>query len=453
MDIKSRIEAAPMKRTQVGVIAICTALYMIDGFDVLVMAFSANAVSEYWGLSASQLGILLSSALVGMAIGSIFVSTIADIIGRQKTLALGALVVALGMLASAFVPSYELLVVLRFITGLAVGTLQATANVLASEFTNAKRRSTSLAIVSIGQPIGGVLGGMATGVLILQFGWRSAFLFGAIITAIMIPFILRAVPESVDYLLVRRPVNALERVNKVLARIEQPAVTELPAPAPAPAKKKSRFADVLTGVNARRTILISLAYFILMASFYFANSWTPKLVTASGFSEQDGITAGVLFSTGAIIGAVVLGFFGARFPMRKVLAVFFVIGGLTFGAFSLSTGSLAGALLAAALVGFGSNAPIAGMLAISPTYYTSEVRGTALGLVIGMGRVGAIASPMIAGTLMDGGWQPTDLYFLFIIPMLIGAVVISMLGKPVLGEPAAAGAQSGASERELTNSH
>ncbi|MEV7648282.1 MFS transporter [Arthrobacter sp. NPDC089319] len=436
MDIKARIEAAPMKRTQVGVIAICMALYMIDGFDVLVMAFSANAVMEDWGLSASQLGVLLSSALVGMAIGSIFVSSVADVIGRQKTLVIGASIVAVGMLVSAFAPGYGVLVVLRFITGLAVGTLQATANVLASEFSNAKRRSTALALVSIGQPIGGVLGGMATGVLITAFGWRSAFLFGAAITVVMIPFIWKAVPESVDFLLVRRPENALQRINKVLRRIDQPVVADLPALPEAPAKKKSRFADVLTGVNARRTILISLAYFILMASFYFANSWTPKLVTASGFSQQDGITAGVLFSVGAIIGAVVLGAFGARFPMRKVLAVFFVIGGLTFGAFSLSTGSLAGALFAAALVGFGSNAPIAGMLAISPTYYTSEVRGTALGLVIGMGRVGAIASPIIAGALMDGGWQPTDLYFLFIIPMLIGAVVISMLGKPVLASVA-----------------
>ncbi|HXF01589.1 MAG TPA: MFS transporter, partial [Arthrobacter sp.] len=363
-------------------------------------------------------------------------SSVADVIGRQKTLVIGAAVVAVGMLVSAFAPGYGVLVVLRFITGLAVGTLQATANVLASEFSNAKRRSTALALVSIGQPIGGVLGGMATGALITAFGWRSAFLFGAAITVIMIPFIWKAVPESVDFLLVRRPENALQRINKVLRRIDQPAVGELPALPEAPAKKKSRFADVLTGVNARRTILISLAYFILMASFYFANSWTPKLVTASGFSQQDGITAGVLFSVGAIIGAVVLGAFGARFPMRKVLAVFFVIGGLTFGAFSLSTGSLAGALFAAALVGFGSNAPIAGMLAISPTYYTSEVRGTALGLVIGMGRVGAIASPIIAGALMDGGWQPTDLYFLFIIPMLIGAVVISMLGKPVLASVA-----------------
>jgi benzoate transport len=451
MDIKSRIEAAPMKRTQIGIIAVCAALYMIDGFDVLVMAFSANAVSEYWGLSAGQLGMLLSSALVGMALGSIFVSTIADIIGRRKTLLLGATVVALGMLASAFVPSYGLLVVLRFITGLAVGTLQATANVLASEFANAKRRSTSLALVSIGQPIGGVVGGLITGVLIQAYGWRAAFMFGAVITLVMIPIIWRAVPESIDYLLVRRPANALERVNKVLARIEQPAVSLLPDAAPAPAKKKSRFADVLTGTNARRTILISLSYFVLMASFYFANSWTPKLVTASGFSQQDGINAGVLFSVGAIVGAVTLGFFGARFPMRKVLAVFFILGGLTFGAFSLSTGSLAGALLAAFLVGFGSNAPIAGMLAISPTYYSSEVRGTALGLVIGMGRVGSIASPIIAGALMDGGWQPTDLYFLFIVPMLLGAAFISMLGKPVLAVAAAPEAQESA-DREVSAS-
>jgi benzoate transport len=432
MDLKERIEASPMKRAQIGIIAICTALYMIDGFDVLVMAFSASALTEDWQLNGAQLGILLSAALVGMAIGSIFVSTIADIIGRRKTILFCAVVVAAGMLASSFAPGYEVLLLLRFITGTAIGTLQASLNVFASEFSNAKRRSTALAIVSIGQPIGGVLGGLITGVLIAAWGWRSAFMFGAIITLVMIPIIMRFLPESIDYLLVKRPANALQQVNTVLRRIGQPAVTELPDAAPRAAKQKSRFADVLTGANARRTILISLAYFILMASFYFANSWTPRLVTASGFSAQEGIMAGTLFSVGAIIGAVVLGAFGARFPMRRVLAVFFVLGGATFGVFALSTGSLAGALFAAALVGFGSNAPIAGMLAISPTYYTSEVRATALGLVIGMGRVGSIASPIIAGAFLDSGWEPGSLYFLFIVPMLIGAVVISMLGKPVL---------------------
>lgn len=437
MRIKDRIEESPLGRRQIGIIAICTALYMIDGFDVLVMAFSATHVVEEWSLNGLQLGYLLSAALVGMAVGSIFVSGIADTIGRQKTLVIGVCVVALGMLAAVFAPSYEVLLAVRFVTGLAIGTLQATINVLASEFSNAKRRSTALAIVSIGQPIGGVLGGIITAILISAYGWRSAFLFGAVVTLIMIPLVMRVLPESVDYLLARRPPNALARVNRTLRSIGQPAVDMLPDAVASGAAKRSRFADVLTGHNARRTILLSLAYFVLMASFYFANSWTPRLITASGFTAENGITAGVLFSVGAIIGAVMLGVFGSRFPMRKVLAVFFLIGAATFVVFANSTtGSLGLALFAAALVGFGSNAPIAGMLAISPTYYTSEVRGTALGLVIGMGRVGAIVSPTLAGKLIDGGWAPGDLYFLFVIPMALGALVISLLGQPVLRGPA-----------------
>ena len=431
MHLKDRIEESPLSRRQIGIIAICTALYMIDGFDVLVMAFSAADVSKEWDLNGAQLGFLLSAALVGMAVGSIFVSTVADVIGRQKTLLIGVCIVALGMLGSVFAPSYTVLLILRLITGVAIGTLQATINVFASEFSNAKRRSTALSIVSIGQPVGGVLGGLVTGLLIASFGWRYAFLFGAVATLCMIPLVLKVLPESIDYLSERRPPNALERINKTLRSINQEPVSALPEPVAR--AKKSRFAEVLTGVNARRTILLSLAYFILMASFYFANSWTPKLITASGFSAQDGSNAGVLFSVGAITGAVALGIFGARYNMRKVLAVFFVIGAATFVVFANSTnGSVSLALFAAALVGFGSNAPIAGMLAISPTYYDSNVRGTALGLVIGMGRVGAIVSPILAGTLIDGGWTPGDLYFLFVIPMALGAVVISMLGAPVL---------------------
>ncbi|MCQ1946165.1 MFS transporter [Arthrobacter sp. zg-Y1171] len=435
MQIKERIEDSRMSPRQVAIIAICTTLYMIDGFDVLVMAFSASHVAEEWGLNGAQLGYLLSAALVGMAVGSIFVSTVSDIIGRQKTLLIGVCIVAAGMLASYFAPNYGVLLILRLLTGVAIGTLQSTISVFASEFSNAKRRSTALSLVSIGQPIGGVLGGLISGVLISQYGWRSAFLFGAVVTLLMIPLVMKVFPESVDYLLTRRPAGALERVNRSLRAIRQPAVDELPESV-AVEQNKSRFADVLTGYNARRTILLAMAYFVLMASFYFANSWTPRLIAESGFTAQDGINAGVLFSVGAIVGGVLLGLLGARFPMRRVLAVFFVIGAATFVVFANSTnGSLGWALFAAALVGFGSNAPIAGMLAISPTYYTSEVRGTALGLVIGMGRIGAIISPILAGTLMDGGWTPGDLYFLFVIPMALGAVIISMLGQPVLRGP------------------
>ena len=441
MEIKERIEASPMKRLQVGIVAICVALNMIDGFDVLVMAFSADSISTHWNLSGARLGMLLSAALFGMAVGSILVAQAADVIGRRKTILICALVISAGMFASAFAPTYEVLFVLRFITGLAIGTMQASLNVFVSEYSSAKRRSTSISLYSAGQPIGGMLGGIIAGILIAAYSWHAAFLFGGAITLVMVPFILKFLPESLDYLMTRRPGGALEKTNRILARLDQPAIAELPViPAGTALTLASRWKALFSARYGSITVFLSIAFLMLMASFYFANSWTPKLVASSGFSAQDGINAGVLFSLGAICGSIVFGLIAARFALKRVLVTFFVLAAAGFAAYALSTGTLPTALAAAALLGFLVNAGIAGMFSIGPVYYSSDVRATAVGFITGMGRVGAIISPIVAGALIDDGWKPGNLYFLFIIPMLVGGAAVAC----VRARKAAAAPQPGA---------
>ncbi|CEA07065.1 4-hydroxybenzoate transporter PcaK [Arthrobacter saudimassiliensis] len=442
MEIKERLEAAPMKRMQVGIVAICVALNMIDGFDVLVMAFSANAISEHWNLSGSELGLLLSAALFGMAVGSILLAQVADVIGRQKTILICALVISAGMLASAFAPSYQVLFVLRFITGLAIGTMQASLNVYVSEYSSAKRRSTAISLYSAGQPIGGALGGIIAGVLIAQFSWHAAFIFGGLITLAMIPFILKVLPESLDYLMVKRPAGALDKMNRILARLDQPAVSEVPhAPAGTAVTTGARWKALFSSRYAATTLFLSVAFLMLMASFYFANSWTPKLITETGHSAQDGITAGTLFSLGAIFGSIVFGLIAARWNLKWVLVAFFILAAGGFALYAVSTASTATALPAAALLGFLVNAGIAGMFSIGPVYYSSDVRATAIGFITGMGRIGAIISPIVAGALMDGGWKPGNLYFLFIVPMVLGGLAIASLrSRAKAGVPASAAA-------------
>ena len=415
-----------MKRLQVGIVAICVALNMIDGFDVLVMAFSADAISTHWDLSGARLGMLLSAALFGMAVGSILVAQAADVIGRRKTILLCALVISAGMFASAFAPSYEVLFILRFITGLAIGTMQASLNVFVSEYSSAKRRSTSISLYSAGQPIGGMLGGIIAGVLISAYSWHAAFLFGGAVTLVMVPFILKFLPESLDYLMTRRPAGALERTNRILARLDQPAITELPViPDGTALTLASRWKALFSARYGSTTVFLSIAFLMLMASFYFANSWTPKLVTASGFTAQDGINAGVLLSLGAICGSIVFGLIAARYALKWVLVTFFALAAAGFAVYALSTGTLPVALASAALLGFLVNAGIAGMFSIGPVYYSSDVRATAVGFITGMGRVGAIISPIVAGALIDDGWKPGNLYFLFIIPMLAGGAAVA----------------------------
>jgi benzoate transport len=428
VDIKARIDASPMTMMQIGIVAICMALNMIDGFDVLVMAFSATAIIEQWALSASQLGLLLSAALFGMAIGSILLTQVADVIGRQKTILISALTISAGMLASAFAPSYELLFLLRFITGLAIGTMQASLNVFVAEYSSAKRRSTSISFYSAGLPIGGMLGGIIAGILISNFGWRSAFIFGSLVTLAMVPFIVKFLPESLDYLLAKRPEGALSKVNGIVAKLGHPALNQLPeVSAGTTLSAGARWKTLFGSKYGTATLFLSIAFLVLMASFYFANSWTPRLLTTSGFSAQDGINAGTLFSFGAIFGSIVFGLIAARFSVKWTLVVFFLLGGAGFALYAVASGSLTPALVGAAVLGFVVNAGIAGMFSIGPVYYGSDVRATAVGFITGMGRIGAIISPILAGALIDGGWKPGNLYYLFIVPMAVGAVAIAVL--------------------------
>lgn len=438
MELRDKIDKSTMSRAQIWIISVCVMLNMSDGFDVLAMAFSASSISAEWDLSASQLGVLLSAALFGMAAGSIFVSQIADIIGRRSTILWCTVIIAVGMTLAALAPSYTVLLLMRVITGVAIGTLQACLNVIVAEYSSHKRRPVSLSFYTAGQPIGGVLGGIVAAMLLGELGWRAVFLFGAALNVLLIPMILRFIPESIDYLVTRRSGNALDKVNSVLAKINQPMIDQLPEARPA-VSVSGRWAKILSGRSGVITVLIATAFFMLMAGFYFANSWTPTLVGLSGFTENNGVLAGTMFSLGGIFGSILFGPVAARFGVRQSLLGAFLLAGVGFLVFSSSLFSLPTAIAAAAFLGFITSSCMAGLFSIGPQYYEADVRAAAVGFVIGAGRIGAILSPIFVGALIDGGWTPNSLYYLFVIPMVIGAVVMVVLGaQKITGFRAAA---------------
>ncbi|WP_251152330.1 MFS transporter [Cellulosimicrobium sp. Marseille-Q4280] len=434
MSLTQRVQSAPMSRTQYAVVALCVAMNMLDGFDVLALAFSSSAIADEWQLSGGQLGVLLSSALLGMAIGSALVSQVADVIGRRTTVLACGAVITLGMALSAAATGYEMLLAVRVLTGLAIGTLQACLNVLVSEYASARHRPTAISFYTAGQPIGGTLGGILAGVLLATLGWRSVFAFGAVATGVLMLVVWRVLPESIDYLTSRRPPRALERLNAILARIGHPHVTELPAPAAA-RTTRARWSAVLMGRAGLVTLALGLAFFMLMAGFYFANSWTPQLIVLNGFLPGDGVQAGVMFSLGGIAGSLIFGPVASRVGVRPTLVAAFVLAGAAFAGYASSMGSLAVAFTLAAALGATTSAAMAGMFSVGPMSYDAATRATGVGLIIGLGRVGAIVSPIVAGRLLDTGWEPGQLYYLFVIPMLVGAAAIALLRRVPLATP------------------
>lgn len=227
-DVLSEINQNKMSRYQWFVISICICLNIIDGFDVMVMAFTAPSVSMEWSLSGAQIGLLLSAGLFGMAAGSIFLAPFADKVGR-RLLILSCLVISgLSMLACAFVDNHHTLAILRFITGIGVGGILASSNVLASEYANGRWRSLAVSLMSTGYGIGATLGGVLSLALIEQLGWRSIFLAGGIATIMMLFVSIWLLPESLDYLLAKRPKQALKQINITMQRIGGSTLSALP---------------------------------------------------------------------------------------------------------------------------------------------------------------------------------------------------------------------------------
>ncbi|MFC5952103.1 MFS transporter [Pseudonocardia lutea] len=425
--VRELIDDRPMSRFQWGAVVVCVLLNMLDGFDVLVMAFAGKSVSADWGLSGAQLGLLLSAGLIGMAVGSMVVAPWADRFGRRP-IVLGCLAVAAAaMLLSAASQSAVQLGVLRAVTGLGIGGILATSNVIAAEYASKRWRGLAVSLNSTGYALGATLGGLLAALLVGQFGWRSVFLAGGLATAASIPLVWWRLPESLDFLLVRRPVRALERVNALLARMGHAALAALPERVAAPKGVGAGYRELLTPRLRRTTLVLWPVFFCIMAGFYFVTSWTPTLLVEAGLSPTAGIAGGTLLNVGGIFGAALLGLLAAKFALRTVLATYLVATGALLAIFIGASSSLTLAFVIAAVIGVFVNGCVAGLYALTPTVYDPAVRTTGVGTGLAIGRAGAILAPTLAGTLLDGGWTPEQLYVVFGAVFVATAALLFLL--------------------------
>lgn len=423
-DIRKTMDEGSMTSFQWLAISICILLIMLDGFDVLVMAFTASSVAAEWKLNGAQLGVLFSAGLIGMAIGSLFVAPVADRRGRQPVIVLCLVVVSAGMLMSAMARSYIELAALRAITGVGIGGMLASVGVITSEFSSQKWRSTAIALQATGYPIGATLGGLMAAWLLTHYGWRSVFVFGGLTTALMLPIVLWRLPESVDFLLGRRPVHALEKLNRLMVLMGHAPLTQLPAPVAGEAVQGNTVAALFKNGLARPTLMLWAGFFLLMFSVYFSLSWTPKLLVQAGLSTQQGVTGGVLLNLGGIAGGSLFGLLAVKAKLRNLAIGSLLLNALFTALFGLASTSLGWAFAAAVGVGVFLFASMAGLYGLVPATYPAQVRATGMGWAIGIGRIGAIVAPTMAGLLLDGGWQPASLYYVFALPLVVAALAV-----------------------------
>ncbi|WP_375428955.1 MFS transporter [uncultured Sphingomonas sp.] len=395
-DIRRRFDAAPMGRTQMAAVAVTVLISALDGYDVLSVTFAAPAITRDWNVGKAALGVVLSAGLAGMALGSLLLAPLADLVGRRKLVLASLGLMAAGMSLSAFAQSLPQLAVWRVLTGLGIGTMVAVINPVAAEFSNARRRSLALALMAMGYPMGGLIGGLLAAALLRLYDWRAVFVAGAVAAVLLVPIVLRFLPEPLAFLLSRRRTDGLERVNALLVRCGQQPVASLPAPA---SRSERGYAAIFAPTQRAITLRLTAANLLFVMTVYYVLSWLPQMVADQGFAPSSASLVASMANLFGVLGGVTLGVVAQRTGLRRTTVAMMVGLGIATAAFGVTPASLPLLMATAGVCGFFLFGGIAGIYATLATSFDAGARASGAGFVIGIGRVGSAIAPLLAGFL------------------------------------------------------
>lgn len=418
------IEQTPMGVRQWIVVVLMVLLNALDGFDVLSSAFAAPGITADWGIARPALGVVLSAELLGMGFGSVLLGGAADRYGRKSTMLVCLVLMAIGMYLASIATSVQPMVAYRFLTGIGIGGMLTTTNAVVAESTNSRWRSVAIAVYVAGYPLGAIIGGIAASEWLLPtYSWHAVFVFGAVVTAVLIPIILALVPETAAYLVTKRN---LAGVNRTLAAFGKPAVNDLPVIVAGAAKP--RVTDILSNPRLRPvTLLVAFGYTFHCITFYYILKFGVQIVSdyPPGYPPAQAATVLTYANIGGFLGSALFGFVMARLGVRWPTALMLLIGAMMVAWFGTGRDTLKAWQWATMIAGFFTNAAISGYYAAFARGFPAYARATGTGFALGVGRLGAAGSPLLAGTLF--GWLGDDQLLTVSIIMAMGSVVSLVL--------------------------
>ncbi|MED3378747.1 aromatic acid/H+ symport family MFS transporter [Bacillus tropicus] len=404
------------------VVFICWLAILADGYDLGIYGAVLPKLLEdkSWALSPAHAGTIASYALFGMFIGAILVGTITDLIGRKWTLICCLALFSITMGLAAIAPSPELFGIWRFIGGIGLGGVIPTASALTVEYSPKKRQSFIYALMFTGYPLGIVLGAILSMFMLEGFGWRTMFGIG-MIPLLLIPFIIRYLPESIQFLVSR---NRQEEVDQILNRFQIEFYAENEThQTPSNIRKKNGFLTLFSKEYIKATLLFWITYIMGMFLIYGLNTWLPQMMRQAGYPLGSSLSFLLMLNITAAIGALFAGAIADRIGAKIVISISYLMAAICIGLLTIKP-SVTIIYLLIGLAGIGSVGITQILNAYVTQYFPSHIRATSLGWGLGLGRVGAIAGPILVGIIMTMQYDLVWNFYLFSFAGLLAAISV-----------------------------
>jgi AAHS family benzoate transporter-like MFS transporter len=377
------------------VLLVCWMAILFEGYDVGVMGAVLPALADYkaWALTPLQLGVLGSYALAGMFVGSFAVGMLSDLLGRRRMLLGCVTLFSVTMLGAAWAPTPAWFGVFRFVGGMFLGGVIPVAAAMTVEYSPPARRGFNYGIMYSAYPLGILCAAGLAIWLLPRWGWRAVVGVGAV-PIVLVPVMALLLPESIEYLLARHDEAGARRQADCLG------IASLDAFRPVAGQSRATARDIMAAIFAprhlRATICFWIAIFLGMMLVYGLNTWLPQIMRKNGYDLGSSLSFLMVFSLASAIGGVILGQFADKAGPRRMMALFYVLGGLGIYCLTYRNALLVNYLLVA-FAGLGSISASLILTGYLANYYPSHARSAATGWALSFARIGAMSGPIVGG--------------------------------------------------------
>jgi len=423
---------------QIRVFVLCMICLVMDGFDVQALGYAAPPIIKEFQLPASALGAVFSVSNFGVLIGSLVFSAIGDRIGRRPVIIAMTLFFSAMTLATSQAQTLTQLFWLRLVAGVGLGSIMPNATALIGEYSPRRSRVTLMMNITVGFTLGAALGGFIAAALIPRFGWRSVFVFGGIVPLVIGVLMFVALPESLEFLTVRR--RGLDKVARWLKQLD-PALAIDQAVGFVATDKGRHGAPILHLFRDGRTVVTLLLWvvnFMNLLNLYALANWLATVVNGMGYSTQSAVLVSTALQVGGTIGTFGLAWLIGKRGFMPMLIATFAVATVSIALIGQPGLSLVMLFVLVFIAGWCVVGGQPGLNALAATYYPTDLRSTGVGWSLGVGRMGAIAGPYIGGMLMARHWTVQQLFLAAALPALIS--MMTMIGlRLALKSPSPAG--------------
>lgn len=429
--ILERLENLPVGFFHYKLLVITGLGWLFDSMDTGLIAFVLPVLAKAWGLTPAQMGWIGSIGLIGMALGAVISGTVADKIGRKKVFSITVLLYSLATGACALAWNYESLLVFRFLVGFGLGGELPVAATLMSEYAPAHLRGRFIVLLESFWGIGWLVAALISYLIIPRFGWEIAFVIGTL-PALYVFLIRLHMPESVRYLISKQRIQEAKDIilmleAKLKVKSEEFAAELSEVEKGAGKLKAPGFMSLWTRDMAKRSLMLWLAWFGIVYSYYGIFMWLPSIVFQQGFAVVKTFEYVMIMTLAQLPGYYCAAWLVDVIGRKYTLSLFLLLSGVASYFFGNAT-SPETLLAWGATMSFFNLGAWGVIYTYTPELYPTAIRALGSGWAAGFGRIGGMIAPALVGVMLANEFGIGNVFIMFAAVLIAVAAVVMGLG-------------------------